>query len=53
MTLLSGTGRRRQAVQVYEALCGALREVVGVAPEAETVALYRRIAGGEGTGPGS
>jgi predicted ATPase/DNA-binding SARP family transcriptional activator len=47
MRLLAVSGQRSAALVQYERCCRVLLDELGIAPEAETVALYRRIVGGE------
>jgi DNA-binding SARP family transcriptional activator len=44
-------GRRREAIRQFERLRDALREFVGVGPDATTIALYERILAMEGDEP--
>jgi DNA-binding SARP family transcriptional activator len=46
MTLLAATGQPGAALRQYEACRGALQELLGMEPSAETVALYERIRAG-------
>ncbi|HLI57740.1 MAG TPA: BTAD domain-containing putative transcriptional regulator [Actinomycetota bacterium] len=46
-----GEGRRREAIRQFEQLRDALREHIGVGPDAETIALYERVLDMEGAEP--
>jgi predicted ATPase/DNA-binding SARP family transcriptional activator len=51
MRLCAATGRRGQALRVYRRLAEALREDLGLAPEAATQALARSLAGQQAAAP--
>jgi DNA-binding SARP family transcriptional activator len=48
-----GAGRRRAAMRSFEQLREALRDQLGVGPDAETVALYEKVLAMEGSEPPS